>query len=207
MFTETLVKDAIKSAKRSSGNRCTETAESIAIELIKNIKINEYPVPIVSILNNLGFNIYVSNMPSPNISGFIYISPELREKHGTDRVIAVSENDSAERQRFTLAHELGHFIFDYDESSNADYFDTYDMIKKDKKRENVPSRFAAELLMPTSLFADRFQQLKENNYNASELILQLSRDFCVNTKAVLKRCHEISNYPYYKEMVKYVGQA
>lgn len=106
------VSDVVNSIKKkySKERPSYEKSEKVAAELISKLKISSYPVPIVAILKNLGFKIYVANMPSPNVSGFILIDPDLKPIYRTDKVIAVSKYDHISRQRFILAHELGHFF-------------------------------------------------------------------------------------------------
>lgn len=168
-----------------------EDVETVASELIDRLEIFHPPIPIVAILKSLGFNIYVSDMPSPNISGFIIIDSELQNVYGTDRIVSVSKHDDLSRQRFVLAHEFGHFLFDYNENNDETYFDTYDFIKSDKEKEFIPSKFAAELLMPSELFEEKRQKLSINEQSETDVVEQLMYNFGVNKKSVLKRYNEL----------------
>lgn len=182
--------DSIKQSELVQ-NRTEDGAREIASQIIKEMEIDTYPIPIVSLLNELGFKVYTSTMPSAGISGFILINPELREKFGTDRVIAVSKDDSTGRQRFTLTHELAHYIFDFNENRRVKYFDTYNIQKADKESEAIPSRFAAEFLMPENLFVDRYKELKRKSFSLYEIVSTLMDDFNVTQKSVLKRFDEL----------------
>ena len=62
-----------------------------------------YPVDPVRIAHELGIDVRQSFL-SPNVSG------ALIKEVGQDPVILLNANDSRNRQRFTCAHELGHFF-------------------------------------------------------------------------------------------------
>ena len=62
------------------------------------------------------------------------------------KTICINRNDCEERQRFTLAHELGHFCLNHGSSlrdtSTANWF------MGNSEHERAANQFAAELLMP-----------------------------------------------------------
>lgn len=91
-------------------------------------------------------NVTVTRLPLENgISGMLRVEPDYAE-------IYVNSADSPERQRFTIAHELGHYI---ERTSRGvmdfnviDYRDT-DPDKYDL-HEFYADEFAGNLLMPTA---------------------------------------------------------
>lgn len=180
----------ISQFKKNIPKRDLNSAIDMAQKLVKSLGIKKYPVPIVSILNDLGFSVFVSDIKDKNISGFIAINPDLKSRFNTDKIIAVESTDTIGRQRFTLAHEFAHYLFDFNESSKSVYFNTYDIEKSDTDAEKIPSRFAAEFLMPDFLFKKRFNELSDLTYY--EKINQLVDDFNVTTKAVKKRIEELN---------------
>ena len=182
-------KKIITSIKQQMPERSIESAIHLADVLIKALEIDRYPIPIVSILNDLGFSVLITDIPKLNISGFIVVSPDLKESFGTDKVITVAKNDTTGRQRFTYAHEFAHYLFDFHEDESMFFLNTYDTNQSNTAEEKIPSRFAAEFLMPKDLFIKRYKELNEmTNY---ERISQLVDDFNVTTKAVIKRCEEL----------------
>lgn len=185
-------KKIINTFKNQTIERSIESAIKLAEDLIKSLKIKKYPVPIVEIVDELGFHVFSAQFPE-NISGVIMINPDIKEKLGSDRVICVSNTDSTGRQRFTIAHEFAHYLFDFNASKNTVYYDTYNINKSDKEQEAIPSRFAAEFLMPKKIFVERYKELKEKNIPKYDLIASLTYDFNVSQKAVLKRCKELSS--------------
>lgn len=182
-------KKIISQFKQKMPERTIENAIKLAKELIQTLNIKEYPVPIVSILKELGFAVFVTEMPRSNISGFIIIDSDLKEKFGTDKTIAIDNNDSLGRQRFTLAHEFAHYLFDFNENNETTFVNTYNLDKANENDEKIPSRFAAEFLMPEDMFRKRFEELSSMTHY--ERINQLVSDFNVTTKSIQKRFEEL----------------
>lgn len=180
----------ISDYKKKMPERTIESAIKVAKDLIKALEIKTYPVPIVSILNDLGFSVFVSDIKDKNISGYITIDPDYINKFNTDKITAVEITDTNGRQRFTLAHEFAHYLFDFDEKNTATFFNTYDIKKADNEAEKIPSRFAAEFLMPDFLFTKRYNEL--GNLTYYEKVTQLVQDFNVTRKAVEKRIVELN---------------
>lgn len=180
----------INEIKKNIPERTIEKTIEVANKIIKTLKIKKYPVPIVKILNDLGFLVVVSDMPNKNISGFIIIGEEVKDKTGNDKVIGVSMHDTVERQRFTLAHEFAHYLFDFNENKEICFFNTYDIGQADTDEEKIPSRFAAEFLMPKDMFVKRYKEL--DNLTRYEKINQLIIDFNTTQKSVIKRFEELN---------------
>lgn len=90
----------------------------------------------------------------------IYSSPDLGELSGyydeEKRHIVVNANDGLLRQRFTVAHELGHHVMGHGSSPR-------DSTQKYSQRHYVPKEyeanaFAAELLMPEEAVRTMIEQ-------------------------------------------------
>lgn len=115
---------------------------------------NTAPVPVDTIAFELGAPVLRVNFPD-NISGAI-------RKEGKGYQILVNRNHALTRQRFTVAHEIGHFIY-HRELLGAGTGDT-----RAYRAENTPfpnpnitplqerqaNTFAANLLMPNHLIAE-----------------------------------------------------
>ena len=124
-------------------------------ELLNRNKINSLPVNLEKIVKSLGIQIKRSELED-NISGFLYLKNETP-------IICVNKGHSRPRKRFTIAHELGHFILNHHGDLFIDrarvlYRNTvsHDGIIKEEREAN---RFAAELLMPEELLV---KELIEN---------------------------------------------
>ncbi len=82
----------------------------------------------------------------------------LRKEGGS--VIGVNSKHSASRQRFTIAHEIGHFLFHRGESVHLDRANSFQVNFRDQDsstgmylEEREANFFAAELLMPREFLA------------------------------------------------------
>lgn len=178
----------ISELKKEMPKMTVNKACEVAKQLIATLNISTYPIPIVKILNDLGFSVFASEVP-PRISGFMIIDTTLKDKFGTDKIIAIDENDSLGRQRFTLAHEFAHFLFDFDENRNRDFISTFNINAADSESERIASRFAAEFLMPEEMFRARYNELSYlTNY---ERLNQLIDDFNVTSTSVKRRFSEL----------------
>ena len=100
----------------------------------------ELPVPVESIAEDLlGLAIYERELDG--ISGLLY--PEERQ-------IYVNASDVPARRRFTIAHELGHWVCQCLEGRGAPVMCRPDDVSQDADRtlEREANVFGAELLMP-----------------------------------------------------------
>lgn len=87
----------------------------------------------------------------------------------TDKLIQINKFEPEYRQRFTIAHELGHILLGHQGIS----YRTSDMTKyKDTIRrmnEVAANKFAAELTMPKSLVIDvLFSSIKQMGYSINQ---------------------------------------
>jgi Zn-dependent peptidase ImmA (M78 family) len=105
------------------------------------------PVDPFSIARKLGINVYIDDSLPPEVSGL------LRKRPGFDPEIVLNGRDSRNRQRFTCAHELGHYYSrvqsgGFDEA--WEYVDRRDYLSSQGSDpgERYANRFAAALLMP-----------------------------------------------------------
>ena len=121
----------------TSGNR------EKAIGLLKMAGIENPPVAVNKIAKVLGFDVVPFDYPD-EFSGEIYIEGDIKS-------IGINKNHSESRQRFTIAHEIGHYINGhtyYDKTGKMykdESFDFYDPLHQQEKEANM---FAAELLVP-----------------------------------------------------------
>lgn len=143
-------------------------------------------VPIIKIAQESGFKIIQGSMKNGRMSGFVSIDKETINKYRSDKIIGVNGDDELGHQRFVIAHELAHYLFDYDVQKET-YFDTY--MKNDHKslKEQIANKFAANLLMPAKYFALNFDEEKSMEKN----IEYWTNYFEVQRKAVEKRIVEV----------------
>lgn len=102
------------------------------------------PIDPVRVATALGIDVYVAPMQRG-------VSGTLRKMFGSDPEIYLNADDSRNRQRFTCAHELGHYVrrtaqgdLDYDFVDRRD-----ELAAAGKDPEEIyANQFAAALLMP-----------------------------------------------------------
>ena len=165
------------------------TIEDIAQRVKTQYGDGKLDTPIATILDKVGFKLFLSDLNS-DISGLIGVSDSLKAKHGTKRVIKINKNESRGHQRFTMAHELGHYIFDY--NGKDEYANAYTLTTRTNDVNEIrANRFAAALLMPQEEFKNRFHTYKKDNYDMTNIIKLLSLDFDVSETAVERRIKEL----------------
>lgn len=155
---------------------------------------NKY-IPVIKIVNELGFKTYKSRLDD-GLSGYIYVNGETEKVYKRDKVIMVNEIDEIRHQRFVIAHELAHYLFDF--LGNKDYAnpkvqysDTYHKNDHDRYNEKIANRFATELLMPKNIFIRQYYKAKECDRNPIFIVAYLSRFFGTTEESINKRIAEI----------------
>lgn len=111
--------------------------------------ITEAPVNVKDIASVLGFKVVPYEFDDNTISGMLVIDDEVR-------AIAVNRNHHPNRQRFTIAHEIGHFLSGHEDYDQKDFVDQKKFYVDDSfvthdPMEQEANAFAAELLMPERL--------------------------------------------------------
>jgi Zn-dependent peptidase ImmA (M78 family) len=103
---------------------------------------HESPVDPVRIARTLGMGVITASL-APDVSGAI-----IKER-GQDPAIVLNAQDSPNRQRFTCAHEIGHFVLRGESGDDYDY-DYRDIFSStgEREEERYANAFAAGLLMP-----------------------------------------------------------
>lgn len=136
-------------------------AREKAHNILSMYKITESPVDVIKIATFLGFKVIPFDFPE-TMSAVIRIEE-------TKKIIAVNKNKSEVRQRFSIAHELGHYLSGHDNFSH----ESETFIDRDKKyldphhrEEKEADEFAAELLMPEIMLK---KDVLENNLDAVTL--------------------------------------
>lgn len=158
--------------------------------------VAKYPLPVVTVLEKMGFQLFRGTFDNPDQSGIIMVDSSLPEQNKlfeTDRAVVVNRNDSVAHQRFTVAHEIAHYIFDYDERTQPTYRKAYLTTEHEDAVEKRANRFAAELLMPADRFVAEYKKCSSAQGNAFSLpstITHLCKAFGVPAKAVQLRLDE-----------------
>lgn len=128
------------------------------------------PVPLVDLCHRLGIDVFRQHFAESTLSGLVVVE-------GSRVAIHVSQDQALVRQRFTIAHELGHFWLHLRGSQqNGGFQDTPAMVEALDSEADAPTavayrrdqvinatereanRFAASLLMPAPLVRAAFRR-------------------------------------------------
>ena len=104
------------------------------------------PVKIGAIVKAFKVRLLASTLPA-GISGEIRPDPDS----AAGFTIRINRHDSHSRQRFTVAHELAHFLLHRDRIGRGIVDDVLYRSTLTDRREAEANRLAADLLMPDSL--------------------------------------------------------
>lgn len=115
--------------------------------------LSEYPVKLGSLAKALNVAIKVSSM-STGVSGQI-------AREGDGYIIRVNRNEARERQRYTIGHELSHFLLHRDVIDNSPDGITDNVLYRSGAPENIEyeaNRLAADLVMPMALVERKLRE-------------------------------------------------
>merc|ERR1711916_51690 len=118
----------------------TDFIESLANELRNELNMNSSTIDIKKIANELGFQVYGTTFQNEDISGKVIHNNECKEIYVAD--------ESFERQRFTIAHEIGHIILHHNIDEEISEVDYRTSDRQFNRKEFQANAFASALLMP-----------------------------------------------------------
>jgi Zn-dependent peptidase ImmA (M78 family) len=158
-----------------------------AQKLIENCSIINLPVNLEVIADSLNIKV-VHDKLEDDISGFIKIVKNTA-------VCVINSSQHKHRQRFTLGHEIGHFVLHrYDKSpmfvDKGYHYRNADSSRGEIRKEIEANQFAAELLMPRKLIKMEFDRIGEN-FDSDIHIYELSKAFQVSEQALSFRLQNI----------------
>lgn len=120
--------------------------EKLAWMLREKTSQTDYYADVLDIANKLGLEVYSANFEDNNISGFIEINEDTNEKK-----IVINASQPQARRRFTLAHEIGHYVLDHLTSGCKEYRRVDYLNEDNTEHEKQANKFAAMLLMPEQM--------------------------------------------------------
>lgn len=163
-----------------------------------NIPEDSY-TPIVYILQEMGIVALRGALEPQELSAYIAVNPKYKERYGSNKIACVNIEDNLGHQRFALAHELAHYLFDYDEVNQATYYNTYYINENYDEQDNGneidieyrANQFAAALLMPEKKFRKKYKEYLRKTEKLPEVVDELSQYFEVSKTAVTRRIAEV----------------
>lgn len=164
------------------------------LSMMSNNYSGRCATPIVKIAKLFDFKTYRESL---NESGDININGETKDKYGHDKVILVNRQEELFHQRFVIAHELAHYLFDFlgDDTYNDKnilFAERYIKDKPKTSREQRANTFAAEIMMPKDLFIQQYNVARREENNHMFIVMYLSRYFETSVESIEKRIKEVS---------------
>jgi Zn-dependent peptidase ImmA (M78 family) len=144
---------------------------------LDKFNIKEAPVPIEEIAEKMG--IKISYAPSEEYSGM------LIRKENSQALMGINSNEIKTRMRFTIAHEVAHYIFDTKSEITIDYRNSFNMLDKsdEEKRADL---FAANILMPKKWIHLDFEKIPRGSFS-QEHLTNLAKKYKVSLEAMKYR--------------------
>jgi len=162
--------------------KALSAAEKRAIAVLDESGVTELPVPVERIARALGAQVTYEPFEG-EISGMLYRSSGRT-------VIGVNSSHAPTRQRFTVAHEIGHLLMHKGERVIIDRFVRVNWRDGESNPEEVQAnRFAASLLMPRSLLYEEIERVlsRHRDLTPHDLVGLLAKRFEVSSAAMQYR--------------------
>lgn len=196
MKFEGLIKD-LKEFKQKNIEYTFEQIREVANKILSEADYysNRGATPIVKIAKDFNFKTFKQTLPT-KLSGDIYINGDTFEKYGHSRVILVNKTEQLFHQRFVVAHELAHYLFEYlgdplYNDLNIKFSDTYFRDQHETIQEKRANYFAAEILMPSKLFIKQYRLAEDLDEGTLFTYMYLSKFFETSVDSIQRRIKEV----------------
>jgi Zn-dependent peptidase ImmA (M78 family) len=158
-----------------------------AEKILETHSVRSIPVPIEEIAQKE--NIFIGVAEAKDISGV------LLRKEGV-AFIALNSKEPSVRQRFTLAHELGHYFLHQNKNTFIEYRDNKEQENGKQKiirgpKEIEANKFAAALLMPKKFLVRDVSELAPTGVTEAHVTF-LANKYGVSEKAMTYRLMNLS---------------
>jgi len=164
------------------------SAELRATRVLDDLGIQEAPVPVEQVALLLGLRVERAAL-GDDVSGLLVVQDDLG-------VIGVSSTQALVRQRFTIAHEIGHFLLHkkgmpvfIDKQFFKPYLAAFRDATSSKgydRKEREANSFAAALLMPASMVRQAIADLGVD-FADEDVVDELAKRFQVSRQAMTFR--------------------
>ena len=137
--------------------------------------LGDGPLPeVMMLIDRLGVGVTAAPIESTSFAGMLLIRREIP-------FVLVNTKLAPVRQRFTLAHELGHWLLRHGEVADSRKL----MYSKDP-RERAANDFAAEFLVPVAS-VDRWYRMNQVSKTTLEIVAELANEFDVSCEMMIYR--------------------
>lgn len=161
-----------------------------AQKFCRRYNISEYPVMLEPIYTALGFKVFTQKLPK-DVSGFIVAQKDNFHDYDSPKVIVVNSSESGARKRFTVMHEIAHYVLHRD---NADEVYAHRDAGQNSRMETEANLFAANVLMPQELIDDALENMSNMYWfeqSVESIIQYIASKFAVSTEAAAVRLRQL----------------
>jgi Zn-dependent peptidase ImmA (M78 family) len=155
-----------------------------AASLLRSFEMHQIPINVDEIARRAGVNVVRQQFADGEVSGMLF------REEGKQSVIGVNASQAATRQRFTLAHELGHWqlhpgrVVILDRPVRINRRDSVSSMATDRE-EIEANDFAANLLMPEEAVRSQLEELPPTLRHDSDVCTSwLAEKFDVSSAAM-----------------------
>lgn len=148
------------------------------------------PVQVVAMAHFYGFSVYESELDE-NTSGMIVVNDKPIKNFDTNRIIVVNSDHASTRKRFTIAHELGHYILKNRPQKCYAHRDSNENYSQEEKDANS---FASALLMPEDdvrKYVNSYKGVAADDDIDFVLTLMVARKYDVSERAAEVRLKKL----------------
>lgn len=158
--------------------------KKLALRCLRDAKVVDPPVPVETIARAFGATIHREPFDG-NLSGMLLQSDGRK-------IIGVNSLHALTRQRFTIAHEIGHMLLHPPEECHVDpgfsvRFRDAAAASGLQPAEIEANAFAAELLMPFDFLKKELDGQDIDGVDSAELISKLALRYQVSAQAMTVR--------------------
>ncbi|WP_285009628.1 ImmA/IrrE family metallo-endopeptidase [Pedobacter faecalis] len=170
-----------------SGLKLRQVAD-LTFQIVTSANITKAPVDVDLIARRCGVTVEKTDL-GEDVTGLLVAQ-------GETGIIAYSPHQGEQRRRFTIAHELGHFVLHRNDGADTVFVDKDFIVKYrsnksyselELKQEQEANAFAASLLMPKEFVLEEITSPMLKNLSESDVISELARIFNVSIPAMTFR--------------------
>lgn len=149
----------------------------------------ERPIDVFKLCKKIGIDLFEQTFSEDSDISAILV------KKGADAAIEINQNHSKTRQRFSVAHEIGHWRLHADNDKLDIAKGSLDLKVFMRSENRSPdeieaNEFAAELLMPEDLIQKEFYHLVESG--EENFISELAKRYKVSESAIAFRLKKLN---------------
>lgn len=164
------------------------TPETRAKALLERLRIRNAPIDVWRVARSLGVRVERADL-GEDCSGVLL-------RNAGAAVIGVNYSHHPNRQRFTIAHELGHFVQHkggrYIDRGITLRFRNHESGTGTQKEEREANQFAAALLMPAAWVHRELAKHPVDDPGDDRALAELCRKFGVSSQAMMFRLNNLA---------------